>query len=389
MTTRRTLLATALATGAALPLGTGQAIATPTKTLLTLPRPTGPHPIGTVPLHLVDRSRRDPITPRRPRELMASVWYPAAPRDARHYPLAEWMPAASWRALIASIGIDPDAAGAPRTAGHERAPVLRGRFPVVMYSHGNNTCRAENTIMVQELASHGYIVVTVDSTHDGYSEFSDGRVTVAADELPYPYDTPWGHAYDTLFALDCLEAIVAGRNPDAGRRPLPAGLGAAPDLRRVGMFGWSKGATATALAMNTDRRVRAGLALDGPMQSQPPVEAINRPFMMMTAELTPEAEPSVDEVWRRYLTGWKVAVQLDGGTHNSFGDAQALVPQLARLTGMRDEDLAPWVGDLGPARAIRIQQAYPRAFFDQHLRGRPNHLLDGPSPAFPKVHFRT
>ncbi|WP_283844082.1 hypothetical protein [Streptomyces barringtoniae] len=38
-------------------------------------------------------------------------------------------------------------------------------------------------------------------------------------------------------------------------------------------------------------------------------------------------------------------------------------------------------------RALRIQQAYPRAFFDLHLRHRRGCLLDGPSAAFPEVSF--
>jgi hypothetical protein len=54
---------------------------------------------------------------------------------------------------------------------------------------------------------------------------------------------------------------------------------------------------------------------------------------------------------------------------------------------MSAEDLAEWIGSLDPARAVRIQQAYPLAFFDQHLRGRRQHLLDGPGRAFPEVRF--
>ena len=48
--------------------------------------------------------------------------------------------------------------------------------------------------------------------------------------------------------------------------------------------------------------------------------------------------------------------------------------------------LAPLVAPLDPTRAVRVQQAYPLAFFDLHLRRR-GHLLDGPSPAFPEVKF--
>ena len=79
--TRRHLLTAALATGVAVPLG-GRAWAAPGTPRLTLPAPTGPHRLGTVSLHLVDRSRPDPVAgPGRYRELMASVWYPAARDD--------------------------------------------------------------------------------------------------------------------------------------------------------------------------------------------------------------------------------------------------------------------------------------------------------------------
>ncbi|RKN51181.1 alpha/beta hydrolase family protein [Micromonospora endolithica] len=389
--TRRHLLAAALATGAAVPLagagrgGAAPARATPGPARLTLPRPTGPHPVGTVSLHLVDGSRPDPVAgPGHHRELMVSVWYPAA-RGARRHPCAPWLPAAPTRALLGSSGFDADVAAAPLTSGRVGAPALRapGRLPVVVFSHGNNGHRSEATIVVQELASHGYAVVTVDHTYDAYGEFPDGRLGVPDDDLPF---SPWDSARDVRFVLDRVGDLAAGRNPDAGRRPLPAGLGAALDLRRIGMFGWSKGATATALVMNTDRRVRAGLALDGPMESSPPIADVDRPFMLMTADFTRAAEPSVRESWSR-LRGWRLDVHARGAAHGSYCDLQWLIPQLARITGMSDEELRGWIGTLDPTRAVRIQQAYPLAFFDLHLRHRPQRLLKGPHPAFPEVRF--
>ena len=70
---------------------------------------------------------------------------------------------------------------------------------------------------------------------------------------------------------------------------------------------WSKGATATALVMNADRRVRAGLALDGPMQPTITTD-LDRPFMLMTAEFTRAAEPSVAGFWS-HLRGWRRNLQ--------------------------------------------------------------------------------
>jgi hypothetical protein len=54
---------------------------------------------------------------------------------------------------------------------------------------------------------------------------------------------------------------------------------------------------------------------------------------------------------------------------------------------MSDADLAGWIGTADPSRMVRVQQAYPLAFFDRYLRRRPSRLLDGPGPAFPEVRF--
>jgi len=385
--TRRRMLAAALTAGigAAVPLGVARhAWAAPTAAgpvQLTLPLPTGPHPVGTAPLHLVDTSRPDPVAgPGHHRELMASVWYPA--RDVRRYPLAPWTSPAVSRALLTNADFPADIAVAPLTAGREAAPVLRTgrRLPVVVFSHGAHDHRADTTIVVQELASHGYVVVTVDHTYDAFSQFPGGRLTVPSDD-----STPRDFARDIRFVLDVVEGLAAGRNPDADQRPLPAGLLGALDPQRIGMFGWSKGATATAFVMSEDQRVRAGLSFDGPMQ--PTVTTgLDRPFMLMTADHTRAAQPSVAEFWS-HLRGWRLNIQAEGAIHWSYTDGQVLIPQLAKAVGMSDEELRGWIGTLDPARAVRIQQAYPLAFFDLHLRHRRGRLLDGPSAAFPEVKF--
>ncbi|MFB7669517.1 alpha/beta hydrolase family protein [Kitasatospora sp. NPDC056138] len=400
--TRRRMLGAVLAVGAAVPLAAvgpawaapgAQGTSAPTglgPVQFTLPEPTGPHQVGTVELHLVDTSRPDPDAgPGQFRQLMASVWYPAR-GDVDRYPRAPWMPAGALQAFLASGGFPPDAA--LLTSGHEGAPVHRtGQgLPVVVYSHGAGSHRSDHTVIVQELASHGYVVVTVDHIGDALSQLPDGRVVTPAMDIQhtlYAVD----YATDIRFVLDCVEQLAAGHNPDAEHHPLPDGLCAAIDTSRIGMFGWSKGGTATACVMLADRRVRAGLSLDGPMQPGPKQPTIttdlDRPFMMMTARFTRAQDPNVALFWS-HLKGWRLNVQADGATHQSYGDTQVLIPQMAKLIGMSDQQLKAWIGTLDPARAVKIQQAYPLAFFDQHLRhhhrGR---LLDGPSGAFPEVHY--
>ncbi|MFE2304586.1 alpha/beta hydrolase family protein [Streptomyces sp. NPDC059411] len=392
--TRRSMLGAALAAGAAVPLAAIASPAwaapgapSPADTRLTLPEPTGPYPVGTVQLHLVDRSRPDDIAgPGHFRELMTTLWYPA--RNVERYPVAPWMPAGALQAFLADVGFSDLVPLAPLTAGHVGAPVRRsgGRLPVVVFSHGAHSHQGDHTVMVQELASHGYAAVTVAHQYDTYTEFPDGRVAVPLRDREAP-TLPGDFAADLRFVLDCVEQLAAGCNPDVDQRELPAGLLGSLDPRRIGAFGWSKGGTATACATLADERILAGLSLDGPMQMNPPLAGdLDRPFMMMSAVFTRATDPEAAAFWS-HLRGWRLNVQAQGAVHVSYGDNEALFPQVAKLFGWSGQQLQDVIGTLDPDQAVKIQQAYPLAFFDEHLRHRRGHLLDGPSTAFPAVTF--
>ncbi|GGU50128.1 alpha/beta hydrolase family protein [Streptomyces violascens] len=391
--TRRRIVRAALAAGAAVPLAAiaspawAAPGAAPVPERLTLPVPTGPYPVGTAQLHLADRSRPDDIAgPGHFRELMATVWYPA--RNVERYPVAPWMPAGALQAFLADVGFSDLVPLAPLTVGHVGAPVRRSgpRLPVVVFSHGAHSHQGDHTLMVQELASHGYAAVTVAHQYDTYTEFPDGRVAVPLDDRKAP-TLPGDFAADLRFVLDCVEQLAAGCNPDIAQRELPTGLLGSLDPRRMGAFGWSKGGTATACATLADERIRAGLSLDGPMQMNPPLAGdLDRPFMMMSAEFTRATDPEAAAFWT-HLRGWRLNIQAQGGAHISYGDNEALFPQVAKLLGWSEQQLQDVIGTLDPDQAVKIQQAYPLAFFDAHLRHRQGHLLDGPSPAFPAVTF--
>src|ERR1700719_629773 len=80
-----------------------------------LPEPTGPGPVGTTSLWLKDASRPDPWAAGvSVRELMVTVWYPAAPSDG---PRARYMtPAESGLQLTSrGIGVPPDMLSTVRT----------------------------------------------------------------------------------------------------------------------------------------------------------------------------------------------------------------------------------------------------------------------------------
>src|SRR3954463_10414679 len=234
----------------------------------TLPRPTGHDRIGVVPLHLVDRSRTDPWVLSHPvRELMVSLWYPAQRGHAR--PLAPWLPPGAWAQFEQDNGVPPGVLAAPLTHGRTNAPVdrRRGGRPGGLYSPGLGNTRDNSTVLVEELVSRGYVVATIDHTHDSSPvEFPDGRVEVSALPPFSPEVIAQAVAVrvaDTRFVLDTLSALNAGSNPDAEHRPLPDGLCGALDLSTVGMFGHSLGGATAAEAMFEDPRIKAGVNLDG------------------------------------------------------------------------------------------------------------------------------
>lgn len=192
---RRSVLAGGLGTvGLAVLPGTARAAVTESRTSaprdsaavrLVLPGPSGPAPVGTTTLHLVDTSRRDPWRPDTgPRHLMVNLTYPAG-ATAGHG-LAPWLAPGASAAFMTRNGIPEGLAELPTTHSVSDAPLARWarRLPVVVYSPGLASDRAFNTVTVEELASYGYLVATVDHPYDsGEVEFPDGRVVGTLPEV--------------------------------------------------------------------------------------------------------------------------------------------------------------------------------------------------------------
>ncbi|MFI7542194.1 alpha/beta hydrolase family protein [Actinoplanes sp. NPDC049599] len=360
---------------------------------IVLPAPTGPERLGTVSLHLVDTGRTDPWVPSHPvREIMVQIWYPA--RHTGGYPAAPWLSPGAVPHFAEALGFPAEMVRATTTHGRVGAPVARkqGGHPVVLYSPGLGGDRGTGTALVEELASHGSVVVTIDHTHDASEvEFPGGRVEVAT--IPPDLDEQViaqavaVRAADTRFVLDQLAALNAGRNPDAGSRRLPDGLRGALDLSRIGMVGHSLGGSTAAAVMHDDPRIKAGVNLDGTLVGAGAVAGSDRPFLLLSSDHGADPEdPSWDAFWANQR-GWKRELSLRGSTHASYNDSVVFYPQAAAALGLSPEQVAEQIGTLDPQRSLAIQRTYLRAFLDQHLRHRDGRLLRAPHPRYPEITF--
>lgn len=187
--------------------------------------------------------------------------------------------------------------------------------------------------------------------------------------------------------------LQAYRNPDAEGHRLPRGLGEALDLDRIGMYGHSAGGVTAAETMRVDRRIDAGINMDGTLQHSGteylPValEGLDRPFMLMgKASQTHLIKPSWQSFWDR-STGWKRDLSLELGGHFSYTDTQTIVASSGRHLDIPAQTREQLIGTGDPERSTAAQRAYITAFFDQHLLGLPRHLLDESSPAWPEIRF--
>lgn len=385
---RRSLIAggLAVAAAAAVPLSASTPAVAAGLTPLRLAGPTGPSPVGAVELHLVDPSRTDPWSGQ-PREVMVTVTYPAA--DVRGRSMMPWLPSGAERALKARFGGAVDGYALPTTHSSVGAPARPGRRPVLIHSPGYNADRTFNTLVIEELASWGYVVVAVDHPYDsGEVEFPDGRVVVnrpddASDRARTAAVAV--RAADLRFVLDQLAVLERGGNPDAERRPLPRGLHRALDLRRIGAFGHSRGGAASASVMHLDERVRVGIDLDGALYGPVVEHGLDRPFLLMDTVVHDglNEDGSWPPFWA-HLSDWHRCLRLADADHNCFTDIVAIAPQVPEP--VRD---TLQVGPIPADRAVAGVRATVRAFFDLHLRGRPDtgHVLWGASSRHPEIGY--
>jgi dienelactone hydrolase len=233
-----------------------------------LPKPTGPFAVGRVDRLLTDSSRDILYRSVTNGSLMTTIWYPAGEVGRRiPGPYVNQREMEAWIELFGKYGYHWDTAQVARlTNSHSyssRDAPLSSRprkFPVVLYVHGQVGLRTDNTGSVEELASHGFIVVS--SAHGGTAgmELPDG--TLVKPKLEFHLSGNDTNAIavavfqdetrDLQFVMDELERLNAKDRVFAGRL----------DLNRIGVFGWSQGGAEAAELCNTDRRCKAGVALN-------------------------------------------------------------------------------------------------------------------------------
>jgi len=357
-----------------------------------LPAPTGPYPVGTMTLMLTDESRRELYgsDPEAARRFLVQLWYPAqAPIDGETAP---WMdnvdqvaPAiARWVNLP---GFSLDHLRYARGNAYPSA-LLSGnvsRFPVLLFSHGWGGFRAQSTFLMEELASHGYVVASLEHPYGSVKTvFPDGSVA-----LNNPQALPIG-APETEFEAAAVRLVDQWAGDLGYTLDVLEGLNADDPvynftgrllLDKVGVLGHSTGGGAAIEFCGRDPRCQAGLGLDAYMRPVSPAvrqSGVVQPFLFLFSELWPSQENTALFEELQSNSPQAAWLTLLGSDHYDFTDLPMLSP-LAHLLGLK--------GPLDGDRTLRVINDYALALFNKALKGESSELLDGPSPAYPEIRW--
>jgi predicted dienelactone hydrolase len=360
------------------------------------PRPTGPYAVGTHEYLWIDQNREEPFTkdPADRRHILARVWYPA-----------EAVTAKETASYIADVNEYPENSfyrqwQNTKTNSVTDAPLAKCEepFPVLLYQPGGGMARFIATFQAEQLASHGYVIVSSD--HAGFGQtvlFPDG-FRFQADLMLAPQETGYFRE-DALRSWSWLEKdIFPTWTADASYTlDKITELANTPghlfykrlDLARIGMMGWSFGGATSIQMSKDDPRVKAAIDQDGQLFGDVWDKGTSRPLMLMhhgDEDKAPKPEDNpfmkamieLTRVFDRSLlehsTNDWYEITIAKTNHGHFSDLPLFFPN------------SP--ADLDPARAHEIINAYTLAFFDKYLRGRKSELLEAPSVDYPEVMFR-
>ena len=313
----------------------------------------GPHPVGHQRLEAIDVNRGN-------RQLPYDVWYPVDQADATDEPRTIYP-------LLGPIGLTAELAV-------EDLPVSSsGPYALLIFSHGSRGTNTQSVLLMETLASHGFIVVSPEHTGNTNSDPSDSTDEAGARRVP-----------DVSFMIDTFLA----RNDIQGDEFFER-----INADAIGVLGHSFGG-GTALGMvagfygvPADDRVTAAMGISATIEgrfTRASLEAVTRPVMLMGGTLDTSVPIREHALAFEQLTAAEAVFKIDivGATHTHFANICDIGNYL--LENSISQELWPDIGaaallepyritcseDAFPiAEAQRIQNLYAVAFFRRYLRG--------------------
>ncbi|MGF7059027.1 hypothetical protein [Brassicibacter mesophilus] len=295
--------------------------------LKELPKPVGTYTVGITHMDFIDQARKQvfPFEETKAyREIPVTIFYPSDSTEGKNtapYAFPEALEVIHklthgfWSKNMAKL----------KTRVYENISVSKkqDKFPIIFFNHGYFAYEMQSTILCSDLASLGYIVISVGHPYESSGiKYRDGRIVKAhksnikrfnsstnkeykkiifkelvnrkkwcSDEKSMELATAlfgkigfelsrstkiW--AADTIFIADQLEDINNGKIDTIFKDKLQLDPG-------FGITGHSVGAATSAQVCYDDRRFICGINIDGGTWGDYMLKDINTPFMVLASKI--------------------------------------------------------------------------------------------------------
>jgi len=364
------------------------------------PPPTGKYSVGKTVKYFTDAGRNDFLSPGKlKREIKVDIWYPAVVDSSKavYSPYPD-MQKFVWSKLTFIPEILFSHIHIIKTHSVENAAIAPAGtpYPVVIFSHGYEESSTSSYYLTEELASRGYIVISINHTYGAeFSDFPGGRILrntgsinpVLVSDSSRMLLNQW--LEDVKFILDKITEI----NGNPGEM-----LAGKLNLSSIGYAGHNFGGAAVSEALRNEPRITAGVNIDGkPYYSEETAAKCNKPVMIINSQfLYPDfSEAALEKLgytkdeYRRVKTDHTLKIKsfferitntgyninINGVNTLNFTD----LPLFTTLVSGK-KDL------IEPGKAHEIVNKYIAAFFDKHLLNINSPLLDsGSRPLYNEV----
>ena len=349
-----------------------------------LEKPVGPFAVGTKSFswkYYSDGKIADSVVTEET-VLTAQFWYPAKlvnGGQAVPYATAQTLHAAAEESGIPDFVVDN--LKLVKTAAVQDAPVASRKvsYPVIIFTPGERVPVLAYSGMLQDLASRGFIVVSIGVVEPRL-EASLVTSQRTADRAVSGFWLP-----KISFVLDHLEQV----NQDTQGKEVLAGK---LDLQHIGILGHSYGGTAIPLALQQDTRLKAGIDMDGIFYGAAQINnGVGKPFLYMntvssrqgySAQVIGGGETQY-QAYREILARRSAVLKhggyeltINGILHLGFSDFDRYSPVMALFNS------------LDQTQADTIISSYASGFFQQYLEQEPSSLLVPGSQPFPQAILR-
>ena len=376
--------------------------------IISLPPPSGNFSVGNTSLTLKDFNRAESHTnnPADFRELFVEIWYPAE-LAVDDLPVAMTL----WRELY--LG-DSDVVSffTGYLSGIEThsylnlpPPKSKGHFPLILFNHGLQMFTSQNTLLMEELASNGYVVASIGHPYESI------RVNLAEQTVLPKFVHSWENFKQALTWMENSSApILAARDSigqttlvskriqiarnavadsemnltvsewvmdtkyvldellDGTHGPLP--FITLIDTSRIGVMGMSIGGATAAELCKVDHRIKAGINIDGLLYGNSYQLGLKVPFLMIQSQ----DDTGLNEYLKSVSHNDYTEITFEQARHSDFTDMVYVWP-IMKIYGQS--------GNIPAGRMIHLTNKVVLSFWDHYLKSES--MLEWSIPESPEL----